>query len=252
MVRLRIIPTVLYRGYSTVKGEKFESWRVVGNIIQAVKIYSLREVDELIVLNIDLSKNKEKIDFDLVSQFARECTMPLTVGGGVSSLEDIDKLLRSGADKVSINTSAIKNLKFIETAIKKFGSQCIVISVDYKKCDDGKLEIFTKSGSEATGIELLTFIKNLKKINPGEVLITSIDHEGRMQGYDVNVIEKVSNILNCPIIASGGCGSYNHMLDVVKTCPNVSLAAASIFQFTENTPMGANQFLKLKGFNVRK
>ena len=145
MKKIRILPTVLFNDFSIVKGENFESWRIVGNLVQIVKIYSLREVDELIFFDISANKKNKKIDFRLVDEFADHCFMPLTVGGGISSIEDIEKLLKVGADRVAINTQAFLNPELIKRSVSKFGSQCIVVGIDYKKNDEGKNEVYIKS-----------------------------------------------------------------------------------------------------------
>ena len=251
MNKIRIVPTVLFNDFSIVKGEKFESWRIVGNIIQIIKIYSLREVDELIFFDISASKKDKKVDFKLVDEFADHCFMPLTVGGGISSLEDIEKLLKVGADKVAINTHAFLNPKLIKNSVSKFGSQCIVVGVDYKKNVLGKNEVYIRSGSEATKVELFEYLKNVKLLNPGEIILTSINHDGTMKGYDIETFEKAKEILNIPIIASGGCGNYQHMVDLLKKCPISALSASSMYHFTEQTPLGAKKFLKEQGFRVR-
>jgi len=251
MNKIRIVPTVLFNNFSIVKGENFESWRTVGNIIQIIKIYSLREVDELIFFDISASKNNKKVDFEIVDEFADHCFMPLTVGGGISSLEDIDKLLKVGADKVAINTHAFLNPKLIERAVSKFGSQCIVVGVDYKKNSKGKNEVYIKSGSETTKVELFEYLKKVKALNPGEIVLTSINHDGTMKGYDIETFIKAKKILDMPIVASGGCGNYQHMADLLKKCSISALSAASMYHFTEQTPLGAKKFLKEKGFRVR-
>ena len=251
MNKVRIVPTVLFNDFSIVKGEKFESWRTVGNIIQIIKIYSLREVDELIFFDIAASKKNQKIDFKLIKEFANHCFMPLTVGGGISSIEDIEKLLKVGADKVAINTHAFLNSELIKNSVSKFGSQCIVIGVDYKKNAQGKNEVYIRSGSKSTKVELFKYLKKVKSLNPGEIVLTSINHDGTMKGYDIETFIKAKEILNMPIVASGGCGNYQHMVDLLKKCSVSALSASSMYHFTEQTPLGAKKFLKEQGFRVR-
>ena len=250
MNKIRIIPTILYKNFSTVKGKQFDSWRIVGNIKQSVKVYSLREVDELIFLDINAYKNN-KIDFKLIDDFADDCFMPLTIGGGIKTIEDIRKLLNVGADKISINTEAFKNPSFIRKAVTKFGSQCIVISVDYKKNTNGVNEVFIESGKKSTGLNLVDYLKKIKELNAGEVILTSIDNEGTMKGYDNNVYKIACEILESPVIASGGCGNPNHMNEVLKYSRVSALAAASMFHFTEITPLLCKKFLSSKGHKVR-
>lgn len=251
MKKIRILPTVLFNDFSIVKGENFESWRIVGNLVQIVKIYSLREVDELIFFDISASKKNKKIDFRLVDEFADHCFMPLTVGGGISSIEDIEKLLKVGADRVAINTQAFLNPDLIKSSVSKFGSQCIIVGIDYKKNDKGKNEVYIKSGSISTKVDLFDYLEKIKLLNPGEIILTSINHDGTMKGYDIETFIKAKEILNIPIIASGGCGNYQHMADLLEKCSISALSAASMYHFTEQTPLGAKKFLKKKGFKVR-
>ncbi|MDB9760429.1 imidazole glycerol phosphate synthase cyclase subunit [Pelagibacteraceae bacterium] len=251
MIKIRVIPTILYNDYSIVKGKNFDSWRVVGNLIQSIKIYSLREVDELIILDISASKEKKGIDIDMVKQFTKYCFMPLTLGGGISSTKDITNLLSAGADKVSINSAALTNPGLISESVKKFGSQCITISLDYKK-KNKNYELYTHSATKPSGIDLFDYLKELKKLKPGEIILTSIEREGSMNGYDLDTLSKAIKTIDFPIIASGGCGNYEHMIDVLRISSNFSLAAASIFHFTEQTPLQAKIYLKKNGFRVRK
>ena len=250
MKKIRIIPTILFNESNTLKGKAFSSWRIVGNLKQSIKVYSLREVDELIILDISASKFNKEINLKLIDEIADECFMPLTVGGGIRSLNDIEKVLKAGADRVSINTSSIRNKNFLHDAIRVYGSQCIVVSVDYKN-NYGKKEVFKESGTKSTGIELKNYLKEINKYNPGEVLLTSIDHDGMMLGYDLDTLSLANKILDAPVIASGGCGSYDHMYKVIKKCKISALAASSIFNFTEKTPLEAKNFLKKKGIKVR-
>ena len=249
MHKIRIAPTLLYKN-NLVKGKNFESWRVVGNLYQMIKLYNLREVDELIFFDIDANKNNA-IQFSLIDEFADECFVPLTIGGGIKSLNDIDNLLRVGADKVCINTSAIKNINFVEEAVHKYGSQCIVVSIDYKINKENKKEIFINSGKTPTGIILEDFIEKINKVDPGEILLTSIDHDGIMNGYDIETIKNISKISNIPIIASGGAGKPSDFHDLIIKTDIKAVSAASIFHFTEITPLDVKRYLFKKDIKVR-
>jgi cyclase len=249
MHKVRIIPTLLYKD-NLVKGKKFKSWRVVGNLYQMIKLYNLREVDELIFLDIEANQ-KNKIQFDLIDEFADDCFVPLTIGGGVKSLEDIGQLLKVGADKVCINSAAVHDLDFVKKAVDKYGSQCIVISVDYKINKDKMAEVFTLSGKKNTSLSLEEHIKNLDEVTPGEIILTSIDHDGMMNGYDIETIKKISNFSSTPIIASGGAGCLDDFYQLIKDTNIKALSAASIFHFTEITPLDVKKFLKKKNINVR-
>ncbi len=250
MFKVRIIPALLFKDVELVKGIRFDSWRRVGSAMTAVKIYNLREVDELLFLDITATNDNRRPDFKNIDEIADECFMPLTVGGGIRTVEDINHLLRVGADKIAINTAAVLNPEFIRAASQKFGSQCIVVSIDVKKTDNG-YRIFTHSGTKATNIDPVDFAKAAEKFGAGEILLTSIDRDGTFEGYDIELIKSVSKEISIPLIASGGAGSYEHMLNVLTNTPASAVAAASIFHFTQQTPLEAKKFLKNRGINVR-
>jgi cyclase len=251
VVKIRVIPTLLYKNFTLVKGVRFDSWRRVGSLLQAIKVYRLREVDELIFLDISATQEGRSPDFRLVDDFADECFMPLTVGGGVRTVEDVKTLLRCGADKVAINSAAFEKPEMIREAARKFGSQCIVVSVDVKRLADGRHEVFIHSGSKPTGKEPCLFAKEVEELGAGEILLTSIDRDGTMDGYDVELTQKVAEAISIPVIASGGVGSYDHMLEAIVKGKASAVAAASIYHFTQMTPLEAKYFLREKGIQVR-
>ena len=251
MLKIRIIPSLLYDGSNLVKGKQFNSWRTVGSVFQNIKLYSLRGVDEIIFLDIMAYKNK-KIDFDLIDDFADECFMPLTVGGGIKSIEDIEETLRRGADKVSINSAALENYQLIEDAVRYFGSQCIILSIDYKKDKNGNKKIFLNAEKKLTKIDLFEYMEKVEKNKPGEILLTSVDHDGMMGGYDIETIKKINKSSNIPIIASGGAGSEEDIYKVIKETNVQAVAASSIFHFTEITPLNVKKYLSSKGLEMRK
>lgn len=250
MLKVRIIPTLLFKDFGLVKGVKFDSWRRVGSVIQSVKVYNMREVDELIFLDITASKENREPDFKTVDEIADECFMPLTVGGGVKTIEDIRKLLQVGADKISINTAAVVNPQIIKLAAQKFGSQCVVVSIDVKKTSLG-YEIFIYSGTKATGLNPVSFAKEVEALGAGEILLTSIDQDGTMEGYDIDLIKSVTSVVSIPVIASGGAGNFEHMAQAVIEGKASAVAAASIFHFTQQTPLEAKHFLKQRINNIR-
>lgn len=219
--------------------------------MQAVKVYNMREVDELVFLDITATQEDRKPDFELVDDFADECFMPLTVGGGIREIEDMRRLLAVGADKVSINSAAVNNPNLISEAAEEFGSQCVVASIDVKKKENGHYEIFTHSGNRATDLDPVTFAKEMEKRGAGEILLTSIDLDGMMEGYDVPITKQVAEAVNIPVIASGGAGNFAHLYEVINQTGVDAIAAASIFHFTEQTPLEAKRFLSEKGINVR-
>ncbi len=249
MQKIRIIPTILFNEENIVKGKNFKSWRKVGSLYQAIKIYNLREVDELIFLDIN-STEKNFIEYKLIDDFADECFMPVTVGGGVKSLENIEMLLKSGADKVCINTAAYNDRNFIQKAIKTYGSQCIVISVDYKRINN-KLIVYTNSGKKNTGTELFKYLDEIAELTPGEIILTSIDHEGNMKGYDIDNLKKVNEKYSIPIIASGGAGTCEDFFTMFSETGIKAASAASIYHFTQFTPLDVKKYLKNKNINVR-
>lgn len=251
MVKTRIIPTLLYKDYTLVKGVRFDSWRRVGSLMQAVKVYNLRQVDELIFLDITATLRGSPPDFDLVDDFADDCFMPLSVGGGIRSVEDIRRLLQCGADKIVINSAAHITPEIISEAAGKFGSQCIVVSIDAKKLENGKYEVFINSGTRATGKDPVFFAKKVEALGAGEILLTAIDRDGVMDGYDIKLTKEVAEVVSIPVVASGGAGNYEHMLEVITEGRVSAIAAASIFHFTQMTPLEAKRFLKENNINVR-
>lgn len=251
MLKLRVMPTLLYRSPSLVKGVRFDSWRGIGSLMQAIKVYNMREVDELVFLDITATREGRSPDFELVDDFADECFMPLTVGGGVSTVEDVRRLLRVGADKVAINTSAVEQPDLIRLAAGSFGSQCIVASIDAKRLPDGRYEVWTHSGTRPTGTDPVTQARTVERLGAGEILLTSIEQDGTMLGYDLELVRLVSDAVSIPVIASGGAGNYEHMAAAILTGHASAVAAASIFHFTECTPRECKQFLHSVGLPVR-
>ncbi len=250
MLKVRIIPTLLWKGPGLVKGVAFDSWRRVGTVLPAVKVYNLREVDELIILDITAGMENRPPDFESVAEFSQECFVPLTVGGGITSLSDIKNLLRSGADKVAINTAAFETPDLVDQAAHHFGSQCIVASLD-AKAENGRYYCYSACGTRPTGKEVTHQAKEMEKRGAGEILITSIQQDGAMQGYDLNLIRCVSAAVSIPVIASGGAGCFEDFYQAVHAGGASALAAASMFHFTEQTPLGAKQYLQSKGIMVR-
>lgn len=250
MLKTRIIPTLLWKDTTLVKGVGFDSWRRVGTIIPSIKVYNTRQVDELIVLDITATAQGREPDYLSIKEFAGECFVPLTFGGGVKSLDSIKKLLRHGADKVSVNSAIYDNPGIIEKGVKKFGNQCIVASIDVKKEGDEYI-CFSHSGSINTQKKLVDIVQMVYDLGVGEILITSIEQDGTMEGYDIDLIRLVSERVNIPVIASGGAGNYNHMYQALLDGKADAVAAASIFHFTEQTPLEAKKYLQGRGIAVR-
>ncbi|MDD5299049.1 MAG: imidazole glycerol phosphate synthase cyclase subunit [Gallionella sp.] len=252
MLKVRIIPTLLWKNFGLVKGIGFDSWRRVGPVLPAIKVYNSRDVDELIFADITASQQGNAPDFDLVSDFSEECAVPLTVGGGITSLDHIASLLNAGADKIAINTAAYANPKLIEAATGHFGAQCVVGSIDVRKLDGGRYSCFSHSATVDTGRESVEWARELADRGVGEILLTSIDRDGTMLGYDVDIIERVARAVDIPVIASGGAGNYQHMIDAVLKAGASAVAAASMFHFTEQTPAGAKSAMQAAGIPVRR
>ena len=251
MLKTRIIPTLLFKDVGLVKGVAFESSRRVGPALQAIRVYSMREVDELIFLDITATSQQRGPDLKLIDELADECFMPLTVGGGVRSVEDIRDLLSVGADKVAINTATIEKSSIIRDGAEQFGSQCIVVSIDFRRHPDGRTEVYTHCGSHPTGRSLVEWACEAEALGAGEILLTSIDRDGTMDGYDIDAIRTVTSAVSVPVIASGGSGNYEHMRDVVLQGGAAAIAAASIYHFTEQTPREAKAYLQGYGIHVR-
>ena len=251
MLKVRIIPTLLFKDHGLVKGIGFDSWRRVGTALPAIKVYCMREVDELILVDIAATLEGRSVDIEEIDHLADECFMPLTVGGGVRTVEDFRLLLRAGADKVAINSAAVETPGLIAEAAALAGSQCVIVSIDVKRLADGRCEVWTHSGTRATGLEAVAWAREAAARGAGEILLTSIDRDGTMTGYDVELIRDVTRAVSIPVIASGGSGSYEHMRLAVQDAGASAIAAASIFHFTEQTPMEAKLYLQKSGVPVR-
>ena len=249
---MRVIPTLLWKNFGLVKGIEFDSWRRVGPILPAIKVYNSRDVDELILVDITASQEGDDPDHDSVRDFSEECAVPLTVGGGISNLDQIVSLLYAGADKISINTAAYSNPSLIEASAHRFGSQCVVASIDARRFDDGSYVCFSHSATANTYRDPVEWAKELADRGAGEILLTSINRDGTMFGYDLELVERVVRAVYLPVIASGGAGNYQHMIDVVKQAGASAVAAASIFHFTEQTPAGAKAAMQAAGIPVRR
>ena len=251
MLKVRVIPTLLWKDFGLVKGVSFDSWRRVGLVLPAIKVYNSREVDELILVDIMASRKGNSPDQNSLNDFADECFVPLTVGGGITSLSQIVSLLHSGADKISLNSALFDNPNLVNEAAYQFGVQCIVASIDVHRLDD-RFICLSHSGTRISQCEPVAWAKELADRGAGEILLTSIDRDGTMQGYDLELIEMVTSAINIPVIASGGAGNYQHMIDAVKQAGASAVAAASIFHFTEQTPSGAKFAMSAAGIPVRQ
>ncbi|MDZ4795435.1 MAG: imidazole glycerol phosphate synthase cyclase subunit [Bacteroidota bacterium] len=251
MLKIRIIPTILWKDFGIVKGISFDSWRRVGSLLPAVKVYNTRQVDELVIMDISATEQNREPDFDVIDDIADECFVPLTVGGGVQSLEHIKKLLRAGADKVAINSAAYDNPSLITQGAEKFGRQCMVVSIDYARKENGDLYCVSQSGKKALDIHPVEWAKIVDELGAGEIILTSVHLDGTMKGYDLDCIQAVASAVNIPIIASGGAGDYEDLYLAITQGHASAVAAASMFHFTQQTPLEAKIYLRNKGIKTR-
>ena len=251
MSNIRIIPCLDVDNGRVVKGVNFVDLTDAGDPVEQAKLYYEGGADEICFLDITASHEKRKAMLEVIKKTTQNCFIPITVGGGVSNLEDINNLLLSGADKVSINTAAVKNMNFIKEASKKFGAQCIVVAVDAKKVSEEKWEIFTHGGRNKTGIDAIEYAKTAQANGAGEILLTSMDKDGTKSGYDLRLLKEITSSLSIPVIASGGVGNLEHLYEGVKKGGASALLAASIFHFGELTIREVKDFLKSKNISVR-
>ena len=251
MLKIRVLPTLLYRDVELVKGVGFDSWRRVGSVMQAIKVYNMRRVDELVFLDISATRAGRSPDFALIDEIADECFMPLTVGGGVRSVEDVRRLLQVGADKVAINTALLETPDVVEQVAGRFGSQCVIASIDAKRHPDRRYEVYTHSGTRPTGIDPVSLARRAEQSGAGEILLTSIDRDGTLSGYDIDLIRQVTDVVSIPVIASGGAGAATDMASALREGRAAAVAAASCYHFTELTPLEVKQHLRANGFPVR-
>lgn len=252
-VAKRIIPCLDVDKGRVVKGVNFLNIRDAGDPVEIAKRYDTEGADEITMLDITASHETRDTTYKTVESIASQVFIPLTVGGGVRKIEDIKKLLRSGADKVSINTSAVENPSFVKEAADKFGSQCIVVAVDAKaKTDkDNTWEVVTYGGRNRTGIDVLEWTEQVAEYGAGEILLTSMDRDGTKEGFDNNLVSKVSSGISIPVIASGGVGNLDHLIDGVKIGGAEAVLAASIFHFSEFSIKEAKEAMKASGITIR-
>lgn len=237
---------MLVRGRTLVKGERFNGWRSVGHAAQAARIHAARGVDELCILDVSATAEGRGPDLDLVRELSADCYIPITVGGGVRSLEDIDALLRAGADKVAICTGAWEVVDLFEDAAKRFGGQAIVASVDAGP----RGRVTYRCGAKTLGYTPRYVAGLLEQYGAGEILLQSVERDGTMVGYDIDLIHEVSKAVSIPVIASGGCSGPEDMLKAIQAGAS-AVAAGALFQFTDETPRSCAQYLKAKGWEVR-
>ncbi len=246
----RIIPCLDVKDGRVVKGVNFVGLKDAGDPVEAAIRYNEEGADELTFLDITATHEGRKPIVDIVKKVAKEVFIPLTVGGGISELDDIYDLLNVGCDKVSVNSAAVKNPKFINEASKRFGSQCIVVAIDVKKVSKNKWNVFIKGGREDTGIDAIEWAREVVDRGAGEILLTSMDADGTKKGFDIEITKKISEMVNVPVIASGGAGKMEHFKEVFENSADAALAA-SIFHFKEIDILDLKKYLKDKNISVR-
>ena len=250
MLKNRIIPCLDVKNGRVVKGINFVDLKDAGDPVEQAKIYSDGGADEICFLDITASNENRSTIYEVVKKTSEKCFVPLTVGGGVRNIEDINKLLNCGADKVSINTAAVKNPKIVMESSLKFGSQCIVVAIDAKK-EGNSWKIFTHGGRNKTDIDAIKFAKQMEEYGAGELLVTSMDRDGTQKGYDIDLMKKISEMVNIPVIASGGVGSLDHLAEGITKGKANAVLAASIFHYGKYSIKQAKQYLDSKGIPVR-
>jgi cyclase len=255
MLKARVIPCLDVKDGRVVKGVSFVDLMDAGDPVEAAKAYDAAGADELTFLDITASSDDRSIIFDVVAETAEHCFMPLTVGGGVRELSDIRNLLKAGADKVSINTAAVNRPEFVREAADKFGDQCIVVAIDAKRVDDvndeKRWEIFTHGGRQSTGIDAVEFARLVVSYGAGEILLTSMDQDGRKTGYDIDLTRTIADAVTVPVIASGGVGNLDHLVEGIREGHATAVLAASIFHFGTYTIGEAKRHMHEAGIPVR-
>lgn len=229
MFRPRVIPCLLLKNKGLVKTVNFKNPKYIGDPMNAIKIFNELKADELIFLDIEATANKSKPNLELISNISLNCDMPFAVGGGIRTIEDVKDIINSGAEKVCINTYAVENPDFISQVADKFGNQSVVVSIDVKKKLFGKYEVVTKNASTSTGLDPVSFAKLAEQKGAGEIMITSVNSEGTMKGYDINLIKSVSDAVSIPVIAHGGAGNIHHLSEAVSQGNASAVAAGSMF-----------------------
>ncbi len=251
MLKMRIIPCLDVKDGRTVKGVNFVDLVDAGDPVEQARVYDAAGADELCFLDITASYENRDTLLDVVARTAEQCFMPLTVGGGVRKLDDIRTLLLAGADKVSINTAAVRTPEFVREASEKFGSQCIVVAIDAKSTAPGKWEIFTHGGRERTGLDAVAWAKRMESLGAGEILLTSMDRDGTRSGFDVALTRAVADGIRIPVIASGGVGTLDHLVGGIRDGHATAVLAASIFHFGEYTIAQAKAHMAAAGIPIR-
>lgn len=252
MLRKRIIPCLDIKNGQVVKGINFVDLVNVGDPIEYAKMYEEQCADEIVFLDITASYEERATIKEIIERGANELRLPLTVGGGIRTIEDFREILKSGADKISINSAAVKNPNLIKMASEEFGSQCVVVAIDGKRDENGNFKVYIKGGRENTGLDLIEWVKKCEKLGAGEILLTSMDADGTKKGYDIEMTKKVVESVNIPVIASGGCGSIQDIVDVFQKTNCDAALVASLFHYKEATINQVKNELEKNNISVRR
>jgi len=251
MLAKRIIPCLDVRDGRVVKGVNFVNIRDAGDPVELATYYSQQGADEIVFLDITATSDARDTVADVVERTAAQVFVPLTVGGGIRTLEDFQRLLRAGADKISVNSAAVKDPTLISRAAERFGSQCVVVAIDARRREDGSFEVYTAGGRNPTGIDAVEWAKECERLGAGELLVTSMDTDGTKSGFDVEMLNAVTNIVSIPVIASGGCGSLAHFAEMFEQTGCDAALAASLFHFGELTVPQVKEYLRGRNIPAR-
>ncbi|MGD9538668.1 MAG: imidazole glycerol phosphate synthase subunit HisF [Alphaproteobacteria bacterium] len=251
MLKMRVIPCLDVHAGRVVKGVRFVDLKDAGDPVEQATLYDAQGADELCFLDITASHEARDILYDVVKRTAEACFMPLTVGGGVRTTEDVRRLLLAGADKVSINTEAVRRPAFVNEAAEKFGSQCVVVAIDAKRAGDGRFEVFTHGGRNPTGLDAVAWARRMVEAGAGELLVTSMDRDGTKAGYDIPLTRAIADAVGVPVIASGGVGMLDHMVEGIRDGHATAVLAASIFHFGTYSIRQAKDHMRAAGIPVR-
>jgi cyclase len=250
MLKVRVIPVLLWSDFGLVKGRQFLNNRRIGSVLPTLQIFNSRDVDELVLLDVLATRDSMKPRFEEISEYSRYCRVPFSVGGGIKSIDQIEKMLKIGADKVVINSAAYDDLNIVREASNRFGSQCIIVSIDFKVVE-GTAICMSHSGTQLQRVSPDLWAKKVSDAGAGEILLTSIDRDGMRCGYDLDILKKVTDSVDIPVIVAGGAQSYEDLALAIINGGASAVAAASIFQFSELTPSAAKNYLRENGIPVR-
>lgn len=251
MIKTRLIPTLQLKNWGLVKSKRFSEWRPIGPAVVAGKVYTARRVDELIALDIDAPRQRRGPNVGLLRDLADVCLMPFTAGGGVRSNDDVRALLANGADKIALNSAIATSPEIVEACSQEFGVQCVVASIDARRVEGGGHEVLIEAGTRRAATDVVEYACRAEALGAGEILLTSIDEDGMMQGYDLRLLSSVAEAVDIPVIACGGAGEPQHFVDAVIRGGADAVSAASIFHFTQHTPDDVKQHMREAGLDVR-